>query len=169
MTPATAFRWDAEAQVMRPTHPGLAASRFDADATYLLTAVEHRSGKSHDHEFAWLGEAFKNLPEGLAEQIPTVEHLRKRALIATGFYAETMIDAGSNAAALRVAAFMRAKDEFAHVVVRGAYAVERVAKSQSRRAMDKAEFQASKTAILDYVANLIGVAPETLDRQREAA
>jgi hypothetical protein len=167
MTPPTAFVWHDGA--MRPMHPGLAASRFEDGKTYLLTPVEHRSGKSHDHEFAWLAEAFKSLPEGLAEQIPTVEHLRKRALIATGFYTETMVDAGTNAAALRVAAFMRAKDDFAHVVVRGCYAVERIAKSQSRRAMDKTEFQASKTAILEYVAGLIGVEPETLSKQREAA
>jgi hypothetical protein len=35
--------------------------------------------------------------------------------------------------------------------------------------MDKAEFQASKTAILEVVGEMIGVAPETLAEQRAAA
>jgi hypothetical protein len=167
MNHPTAFRWVDG--VMRPTHPRLAASRFEDGEDYLLTAVEHRSGKSHDHEFAWLAEAFKNLPEDIADNFPSVEHLRKRALIMGGFYHETIVDAGSNAAALRVAAFMKAKDQFSHVVVRGPLAVERIARSQSRRTMDKAEFQASKTAIMEIVSAMIGVEPETLGQQREAA
>lgn len=169
MNHPTLFTWDAEALVMVPRWPRLAASRFVGGEDYALVALEHRSDKTHAHQFAWLREAWANLPEGLAEQFPTPEHLRKRGLIETGYYVEQMIDAGSNAAALRVAAYMRAKDEFSHVVVRGAYAVERVAKSQSRRAMDAREFQASKSALLDWCAALIGVSPETLGPAREAA
>lgn len=169
MTPPTLFTWDAEACVMAPRWPKLAASRFSGGEDYALVAHEHRSDKTHRHEFAWLREAWANLPEALADQFPTPEHLRKRGLIETGYYVETLVDAGSNAAALRVASYMRGKDEFSHVVVRGPYAVERVAKSQSRRAMDAREFQASKTALLEWCAALIGVNPETLGQAREAA
>lgn len=95
--------------------------------------------------------------------------LRKRALIETGFYDQTVIDAGTNAAALRVAQYARGEDEYAVVSVRGPLVVVRKAKSQSRRAMDKAEWQASKTAVLEHVAALLDVDPATLERQREVA
>lgn len=169
MNHPTAFTWDAEARVMSPKWPRLAASRFEGGRDYLLADVEHRSDVSHRHEFAWLREAWNSLPDDLAELFPTPEHLRKRALIDAGYFNETVIDAGSNAAALRVAAFARSKDEFAVVVVRGPIVVERTAKSQSMRAMGKADFQASKTAIMEIVSALIGVDPATLQRQQEAA
>ena len=103
MNHPTAFTWDAEACVMSPKWPRLAASRFEGGRDYLLADVEHRSDVSHRHEFAWLREAWNSLPEHLADEFPTTEHLRKWALIQAGFFHETMIDAGSNAAALRVA------------------------------------------------------------------
>lgn len=154
---------------MVPKWPMLAAKRFEGGRDYLLADVEHRSDVSHKHEFAWLKTAWESLPEDLADLFPTPEHLRKRALIDAGFYSETIIDAGTNAAALRVASHLRTKDEFAAVVVRGPVVVERIAKSQSRRAMDKTEFQQSKQAVLEIVAAMIGVAPATLAAQKEAA
>lgn len=168
MTPhPTLFRWDGDTMV--PRYPKLADSRFTIGQDYLLADTEDRSDISHKHEFAWLREAWRSLPESLAEQYPTVEYLRKRALIQGGFYDETIIDAGSNAAAIRVAAAVRAMDDFALVFVRGVFAIRRVAKSQSRRAMPKGEFQASKTAIMGIVADLLGVSVETLSHVTEAA
>lgn len=155
--------------VMTPKYPGIAARTFTEGHMYLMSEVEVRSGETHRHQFAWLREAWMSLPETYAAQFPTEEHLRKRALIESGFYHETVVDAGSNAAALRVAAYMRGKDEFAWVIVRGPVAVERTAKSQSHRMMDKAEFQASKTGIINFVAPLIGVSPETLAAQEASA
>lgn len=147
----------------------LAAAHYGEGEVLVMAPVEERSEVSHRHEFAWLHDAWMNLPEHLADQFPSKEHLRKRALIDAGFYNESIIDAGSNAAALRVAAFLRSKDDFALIIVRGPLVVERVAKSQSRRAMNKAEFQASKEAVLETVSAMIGVSPETLRHQPEAA
>jgi hypothetical protein len=130
---------------------------------------QERSEQSHRHEFAWLREAWQNLPEYLADLYPTPDHLRKRALIEAGFYDETMVDAGTNAAALRVAReLIRPMDEFAHVVVRGPLIVMRRAKSQSRRAMNKAEFQASKTAIMQVIADMLGTTVDHLSKERAA-
>ena len=157
------FTWDGE--VMRPRRPRAADREFVVGETYVLERWEPRSTLSHNHEFAWLAEAWKNLPEPLADQFPTPDHLRKRALIDAGYYNETIIDAGTNAAALRVASYARSKDGFAYVVVRGALVVERVAKSQSRRAMNRKEFQESKTAILEIVSAMIGVTPEELTKE----
>lgn len=131
---------------------------------YRLADIEDRSDATHKHEFAWLREAWMNLPEHLADQYPSAEHLRKRALIDAGFHDEQIVDVGTNAGALRVAASIRGfpGEEFSLVIVRGPLVVVRRAKSQSRRAMNKAEFQASKTAVLETVAALIGVQPEQL-------
>lgn len=165
MAHGTIFIWDEAAGAMVAKWPKLAASRFDNGADYLLAPVEHRSDQTHKHEFAWIREAWLNLPEALADEYASPEHLRKRALIMAGFYVETILDVGSHAAALRVAQFARGEDEYAVAVVRGGVVVVRKAKSQSKRTMDKAEFQASKTAILDIIAGMIGVSSETLNKQ----
>lgn len=163
------FFWDGE--VMRPaTHHF--ANRCDEDFViglrYNLVEHEDRSDLTHKHQFAWIREAWKTLPEKIADQFPTPEHLRKKALIECGFYDETIIDAGSNPAALRVAMALRAIDDFAHVVVRGGIVVRRVAKSQSHRTMARDEFGRSKTAILDHIAALLEVDPKSLQSQRSA-
>jgi hypothetical protein len=155
-----AFFWDGEA--MKPRSPKLADKAYCVGEVYWLVPHEERSTATHNHEFAWLKDAWLNLPEDLAEQIPTTEHLRKRALIDAGFYNETITDAGSNAAALRVASTMRSLDEFALVIVRGPLVVMRRAKSQSRRAMGKQEFQDSKTAIIETISAMIGITPGQL-------
>jgi len=162
--PPIAFIWKAGAFHPLGRARALAASHYGEGEIVELAPVEERSARSHDHQFAWLKTAWLSLPERIAEDFPTPDHLRKRALILAGFYHETIVDAGSNAAALRVAAFMRGDDEFAHVVVRGPLVVRRRAKSQSRRTMDKVEFQASKTGVMAIVADMLGVPAETLEK-----
>lgn len=156
------YRWDGEALI--PMRPKLCDAELVVGAVYFMAPEERRSDKSHRHEFAWLREAWLQLPEALADRFPSEEHLRKAALIDAGFFTETMIDCGTKAAALRVAAFARGKNEFALVITRGPVVVVREAKSQSRRAMEPKEFQESKTAILETVCGWIGVTPEALER-----
>jgi hypothetical protein len=157
------FTWNGETMV--PRSQRLADKAYTVGENYILVTHEDRSTATHNHEFAWLKDAWLNLPENLADEFPTPEHLRKRALIDGGFYDQTIIDAGSNAAALRVASAIRAREEFSLVIVRGPAVVIRTAKSQSRRSMNKQEFQASKTAILEVVSVMIGVNPEELAGQ----
>jgi len=161
MNPIT-YRWDGEAMVPWRRFQQLCDKQFVIGQDYRLDEVQERSQASHSHEFAWLHDAWLNLPEGLAELYPSPQHLRKRALIEAGFYDEQIVDAGSKAAAIRVATAFRSREEFSVIVVRGCLVVLRTAKSQSRRAMDKKDFQASKTAIMEVIANMIGVAPEQL-------
>lgn len=144
---------------------GRCIRRFAVGEVYKLEELSERSQISHDQQFAWLHDAWMNLPQHLADQFPSADHLRKRALIDCGFYRETILDIGTNAGAIRAAAWARTKDDFAYVVVRGPLVVIREAKSQKTRGhdhMDKAEFQASKQAILEYIAALISVAPQAL-------
>jgi len=158
-----AFVWNGEAMI--PMRPKAADKEFVVGRRYLLEQASERSWISHQQQFAWIGEAWANLPEGLADLYPTPEHLRKRALIQAGFYTEVVIDAGSKAAALRMAAYARGEDEFAVVFVRGPLVIVRKAKSQHMHGhdrMDKAEFERSKTAIMEVIAEMIGVTPEQL-------
>lgn len=154
-----AFRWEGD--VMRPLNPRAADRQYVVGEVYRLEHREDRSDATHRHEFAWLHDAWLNLPERHADQFPTSEHLRKRALIDAGYYHEDIIDCGTNAAALRVASFAR-KDDLALIIVRGVFVIVRTAKSQSRRAMNREEFQASKTAIMETIAAMLGVAPGAL-------
>lgn len=132
---------------------------------YWLDEVSDRSWISHRQEFAWINEAWQTLPYALAEKFPSPEHLRKAALIATGWFNETILNAESKAAALKVAAYVKGEDEFAHVKITGATVIARKAKSQRMRGpgrMNKADFQASKEDILHWIASLIDVEPEDL-------
>jgi hypothetical protein len=156
------FEWTGS--VMAPLNRRAAERMYQPGEQYRLEHREDRSAATHNHEFAWLHEAWLNLPESIADQYPTPESLRKRALIEAGFYDQEVIDVGNKAGALRVAASLRKIDDFALVIVRGPLVVRRVAKSQSRRSMNKAEFQASKTKIMEVIADLIGVPPEHLGR-----
>jgi hypothetical protein len=167
--PPILFQWTGEAMSPVGRFASECDRHFVIGARYRLEEMSERSDASHKHEFAWLREAWANLPEELADQFPTVEHLRKRALIQAGYHHETVTDCGSNAAALRVAAMVRNMDQFAYAVVRGPLCVVRTAESQSRRTMDKARFQDSKTKIMEIVADLVGVTPETLNQNAERA
>lgn len=159
------FVWDAERSVMVPRNRKFADRAYTDTEEYRLEVSEERSTNTHNHEFAWLHDAWQSLPEALSDSYPTPDHLRKRALIDCGYFHETAIDCGTNAAALRVASHLRAKDDFALVIIRGAFVIERIAKSQSRRAMKKKEFQESKTAIMDLIAGMIGVTAQELEKQ----
>ena len=157
------FTWNGQAMI--PTRLLAAAKTYEPGRRYWLEEVSDRSWFSHRHEFAWIAEAWNNLPEALADKFPTPEHLRKAALIATGWHREMIIEAGSAAAALRVAAYAKGRDEFAHVVTRGPTVTVRWARSQRMHGhdrMDKAEFAASKDAILGWISNLLGIEPEQL-------
>lgn len=127
-----------------------------------------RSGISHKHQFAWVKDAWMNLPEEVQSQpwAETPETLRKHALIATGFHQLTAIDCGAKAPAMRVKAALVAAEAKAHGYALGQVqgSVVRVwtPESQSFRAMGGKRFQESKQAILDWIAAQIGVTPEEL-------
>lgn len=164
MRDSMAFKWTNGVFIPAARFADKAREEFVEGAVYWLSVEAERTEKTHRHEFAWLREAWKSLPEGVSDLYPTSEHLRKRALIQAGFYTERVIDAGTKAAALRVAAYVRSEDEFAWVATRDHIVVVRKARSQSRQAMGGAEFNRSKQAILQIIADLIGVEPQQLGR-----
>lgn len=156
------FEWNGEAMVPRKGFAKRCDEQFTVHETYRMEVQEERSMRSHRHFFSCVHEAWMNLPEDQAERFPSSEHLRKYALIKSGYCDQSSFVCGSNAEALRLAAFVRPFDDYAVVVVREATVIAYTAKSQSARAMGKEEFQRSKDAVLDYCATLVGVQPGTL-------
>jgi len=161
------FDWDGEAMI--PRRPRLADKHYVVGESYRLAPVEERSMRSHRYYFASLNEAWKNLPEALAERFPTSEHLRKYALIKAGHYDQRSVVAASKAEAQRVAAFIRPMDEYAIVGVSDATVTAYTAKSQSMRAMGKQTFRESADAVLEIVSAMIGTSRETLQQNAEKA
>jgi len=129
---------------------------------------EERSAATHRHQFAWLREAWLNLPEDIAKHHASPEALRKWALIETGFYHEELSVWDSEKDAITAASFMRRFDQYSVVNVKGNVVQRLTAMSQSTRAMGKDKFQASKQAILELISGLLEVAPEQL-RESESA
>ena len=162
-----AFRWDGDAMV--PLNPHLADRQYVVGMVYRLVPMEERSEASHRAFFAAVNDAWRNLPEAMADQFPSADHLRKWALIRTGYRNERSIVTGSKAEAERVAAFIEPMDEFAIVTASGPVVTVWTAKSQSMRAMGKVQFQKSKGDVLDLLAGMIGTDAAALQGNAERA
>ena len=167
MTPML-FTWDGE--TMRPISRfhNIANAEFTVGELYRMEAIEERSQRSHSHFFACVHECWLNLPDHLAIEFLTSEALRKRALIMTGFRDERKFVASSPLEARKIAAFILPRDEYAIVSVNANVVVEWTAKSQSKKAMGGPTFQNSKTKVLDYLADMIGVTTDELTKTRAA-
>lgn len=162
------FTWQGDGFTPLPRFAKQCDRDFVIGETYRLAEIEDRSQKAHNHFFAALHEGWLNLPEHLAERFPSEEHLRKWCLIRAGYSDSQTFTCASKAEALRMAAFIRPIDEFSVVTVQEATVSHFTARSQSKRAMGAEEFQKSKQAVLDIVANMIGVAPAALEHAEAA-
>jgi len=98
----------------------------------------------------------------------TAETLRKQALIATGFHTVQVIDCGANATARRVRDALLpaciAAHGYAVAQVRGTVVTVWTPESQSYRAMGGERFKESKAAIMDWIAEKLGVTGDDLRR-----
>lgn len=158
------FEWDGEVMVPLKKFVQRCNEEYVVGYKYNLEEINERSERSHNQQFGWLTDAWRTLPEHLMDAYPTPLALRKKCLIEAGFYDETIIDAGTEDAAIRCAAVIRDIDTFALVIVRDCFVIRRTAKSQSRRAMKKDEFQASKSALMQVVADILDITVEQLQK-----
>jgi len=162
------FRWyDDYAMHPLPRHLPLARKQFELGKVYRLEVIEERSGSAHRRYFAAVREAWMQLPEAKAETYPTPDHLRRWALIKTGYHDERAIACGSEAEAVKVASFIKPMDSFAVVTLKGDVVKVYTAKSQSMRRMDKDTFQKSSQAVLDCLSEVIGVKRSELEKEGE--
>lgn len=167
MSLTLAYRWDGKAMVPVPYFAKEAERAFEVGQMYRLGEQHERSTNTHNHYFAALNEAWKNLPELYSKRFPSVEHLRKWALIRTGYSNSRSIACDSAEEAQKVAAFVATFDEFAVVSVRETVVTVFTAMSQSYRDMDKREFAASKEAVLELVASMAQTTPADLRENAE--
>ena len=153
--PPQRFDWTGE--WMLPVYPRLADRYFAVGESYWLAEPKERSDKSHSQYFAVIYKAWENLPEALALEFPSAEDLRARALIACGYANSRQFVATTKGEAVRLAAFIRHGREYSVVTVSGFTVTEFTAMSQSFKAMGKDAFQASKTAVFEYLAAMLSV------------
>lgn len=154
------FTWDGEVMVPQRRFAKLCDRRYVIGEEYPLAVEQPRSTATHNHYFARLAELWQNLPEDVADLYPTIEHLRKRALVEAGYYDQELIECEAPAVAERVAAAIRKRDDFAHVLIIGSVVAIRIAKSQSKATMGAKAFQDSKEKVLGIVENMVGVSRE---------
>jgi hypothetical protein len=169
--PPIACRWDGEAFVPLPRLARLADEHYAIGEVFHLVVEKERSPKSHRHYFAMIKEAWENLPKDEL-RFPTPDHLRKWALIRSGYCDERQIVCATKAEAARWMPILAAADTYSVVAVRGPIVTVYTAKSQSVKAMGSKDFQASKDAVLALCADMISVEVAQLDRaaqQRAAA
>lgn len=145
-----------------------ANERFVVGERYVIEVKEVRSEASHRQYFAAIRAAFMN-NDAIADRFQNTEALRKYVLIKAGYRDERSIACASKAEAGRLAAFIKPMDDFAIVTVTGAVVTVYTAKSQSMRAMGKKEFQASKDAVLNVLADMIGTSKQALADAGKAA
>ena len=167
--PPILCEWDGDGFAPRPAFKQRCNEALTVHEIYRLEIVEERSRRSHSHYFACVHDAWLNLPEDQAERFSTEEHLRKWALIRSGYRDERSIVAASKAEAIRIAAFIRPMDDHAVVVVRDKVIIVWTAKSQSYRAMRKKAFGESKEAVLNILAQLVGTTPKDLEENARKA
>lgn len=142
------------------TTPRGFAKRCDSELvigeTLQWEQVSDRSAASHKHYFATIADAWGNLPEALAADFPSPEHLRKHALIKAGYCDMTRLSFRSNADAIAGCAIISKLDTYSICEVSGAVVTVYRAKSQNMRAMGKKVFQESKDAVLTAISQIIG-------------
>ena len=138
---------------------GTWSRRMPATSVYayrMLVGAE-RSASEHRFYMASVAEAWKNLPEELAHEFPSPDALRRWALIHEGF-CDIVKVVGHRKSMRRIEGYsvIEVDDEGTMTI--------RTARSQSYAAMGKKEFQASKTAVLEYLATLVKTTPDELKR-----
>ena len=157
-------RWNGEA-LLPVGHYGLSAAREQMQpGDTVIVEIDHpRSPNTHKHQFAEIADAWQHLPENIQDKPWAVnpETLRKYALIVTGYRNTYQIDCGNSRGAERVGVALQAaeagKHGFAIAQVKGPVVTVWTPESQSMRAMGGNRFQESKSKVLEWVADLIGV------------
>lgn len=155
MSAPVLFQWTGEEMQPLPRFAKACDAEFTVGEVYRMEVQEQRSLISHNHYFATLQEMFLSLPESADERIRSADHLRKFALIRLGYRDEKSFLCASKAEARRMAAFVQPMDDYAIVTVHEAMVVVWTAKSQSMKAMGKADFQKSKDDVLQYCQGIL--------------
>ncbi len=123
---------------------------------FVLSDERPRSRQTHNHYFAAIHDAWENLPEAIAGEFPSLQHLRAYALLRTGHCTINKMVCRANRDAVEAAAFIVKLDDFAVCDVAENVVTVYRAHSQSFKAMGKDVFKKSKEDVLGFLSQLIG-------------
>jgi hypothetical protein len=151
------FTWTGSSFDPLPRFEKRCDEEYVVGQRYRLEATEPRSIETHNHFFACVSDAWSNLPDHLADEFPSPSHLRAWGLIKAGFADKTVIKCASNDDAISAAKEFKKGEKIKIVEVSGRIVTVWTPHSQSKKAMGAARFQQSKTAVLQAIAELIGV------------
>ena len=151
------FMWTGSEFEPLPRFEKMCDEQFVIGQRYNLETVEQRSAASHSHYFACITDAWNNLPDHIADELPSPAHLRAWGLIKAGFADKTIIKCASNDDAISAAKEFKKGEKIKIVEVSGRIVTVWTPHSQSKKAMGAAKFNSSKTAVLQAIAELIGV------------
>jgi len=134
-----------------------------ADSLVDALREKQRSQQAHSHQFAAIHDLWSNLPlrHAQAPYAASAEAFRKHGLIATGHCHVEMVAFEDKDQACKAAPFIAALARKAHgyalVVVRDALVICSTPHSQSYKAMGREVFQRSKSDVLAWGEELLGV------------
>lgn len=164
------MRWSGTGFEPVNEHVGKKADdQYTVGEVYLVSAEHQQSAASRAHQFAWLHDSWLSLPDHISARFIDEDHLRKHALIAGGFASSTVIDCATNAEARRWMKILTSEDPYCIVKAEGTSLIRFTARSQSARSMGHKEFQASKDAVLRYVADLLDANPKDIEQHGGSA
>lgn len=164
-----AARWLDGVFVPVPYYVEECKRSFDDGTLYHLEEVKSRSQSSHNHFFAEVTDAWRNLPEIYADKFGSAEHLRKWALIVSGWHTQNVIAFANASEAVAAVSLFKDMDEYAVTEVNENVVTVYRAKSQSRKAMGARDFQQSKDDCLREIARLLSVSVGEIKENAEAA
>lgn len=164
------FRWNGDA--MEPASQrwvDTCNERYVVGQVYSMEEVHQRSDATHAHYFAVLHQAWLSLPDDMAAQFPTDDHLRAHCLIKAGFCEKRSVNASSITEARKLAVWARPLNPLAIITTEGTMVTIWTAMSQNYRSMDKATFQRSKQAVLEILDDMLGTARGTVEKNEAGA
>jgi hypothetical protein len=169
------FVWDAEAGVLRPDpkYLLLCRNRMQDGRRYVMEAVEvdDVSPRERGRYHAIIRRAHDQLTPEQTARYPTVSDMRHRALINTGWYVDSYLEAANEQAAQAIGVWAlkdRANDGVV-VTVSGNAVRVRAPRSQKvgdpeEGHMTKEEYRRSCEDVLEYLAGVLGITRAELER-----
>ncbi len=156
--------WDGEAFRPEDRFQWQCQQDYVVGEKYQFEALPMRSIASHNHFMAAVDDVWKNLREDESKRFPSPTHLRRWALVETGYCTEKITVYDTAKDARQAAAGIRARDPYVVMQVKGNILYEWEPLSQKILQMDPVTFQKSKTDVLDLLASMIGVRQKQLGK-----
>lgn len=166
-------KWDDERDVFVPERKLIAQLKklYANGKAIWLEQVQFRSMASHNDQFAKIHERWDSMPNYITSRFINETHLRKYALIRTGWVKEMRhLPFTNREDAITGAVLARLIDSYALVTIDDCVVSFYVARSQRTtgpESMTNSEFQKSKTDVLAFLNALLGIATEESDQYAE--